>query len=36
MCCSEESLEMLEFWFTVECEQELLDDVQTEAHREAA
>jgi hypothetical protein len=36
MCCSEESLEMLETWFTLECEQEMLAEVDYEAYSEAA
>ncbi len=36
MCCSEESLEMLEIWFTLECEREMLADVEEETFSEAA
>ena len=36
MCCSEESLELLEFWYAVECELEALEDDLVEAVREAA
>ena len=36
MCCSEESLELLEFWFALECERERLAEVDDEALKEAA
>lgn len=36
MCCSEESLDMLMIWFTLECEQEMLAELENEAFREAA
>ena len=36
MCCSEESLELLEFWYVVECELEALEEDTAEALREAA
>jgi hypothetical protein len=36
MCCSEESLEMLEIWFTLECEREMLADAEEETFSEAA
>lgn len=36
MCCSEESLELLEVWYVVECELEALEDDLIEKVREAA
>ncbi len=36
MCCSEESLELLEVWYILECELEALEDYTTEPLREAA
>lgn len=36
MCCSEESLELLESWFALECEMEALDEYTIETLREAA
>lgn len=36
MCCAEESLEILEIWFALECEQEMLAEIEDEAFSEAA
>lgn len=36
MCCSEESIEMMEVWYVLECEQEAHEEDTDEARREAA
>ncbi len=36
MCCSEESLELMEVWFVLECELEVLEEYTTETLKKAA
>lgn len=36
MCCCEESLELMNVWYVIECQLEALEDAATENIREAA
>ncbi len=36
MCCSEESLELMELWFVLECELEVLEEDTIETLQKAA